>query len=117
MRLHETAVNNYTSALLGGATLSETKAGEGTKADVKLPKVLKDAWKNRMDEKANQAGGCRLRAVVAHVPSRSADHGRLRRRQGSIDAPRRSISSRATMNRSIAGMSPPPTRRSLPTAA
>jgi hypothetical protein len=52
LRLHETAVNNYTSALLGGATLSETKPGEGTKADVKLPKVIKDAWKNRMDDKA-----------------------------------------------------------------
>jgi len=55
MRLHESAVNNYTSAMLGGATLSETKPGEGTKADVKLPKAIKDAWKNRMDAKADQA--------------------------------------------------------------
>jgi hypothetical protein len=55
MRLHESAVNNYTSSLLGGATLSETKPGEGTKADVNLPKAIKDAWKNRMDDKADQA--------------------------------------------------------------
>ena len=55
MRLHESAVNNYTSALLGGATLSETKPGAGTKADVNLPKALKDAWKSRMDDKADQA--------------------------------------------------------------
>ncbi len=55
MRLHESAVNNYTSALLGGATLSETKAGEGTHADVKLPKAIKDAWKSRMDDKAPAA--------------------------------------------------------------
>lgn len=53
-RLHESAINNYTAALLGGATLSEAKAGEGTKADVNLPKFLKDAWKNRMDEKAEE---------------------------------------------------------------
>ena len=55
MRLHETAVNNYTSALLGGATLSETKPGEGTKANVRLPAWIKDSWKDRMDEKADQA--------------------------------------------------------------
>ena len=34
LRLHESAINNYTAALLSGATLSETKPGEGTKADV-----------------------------------------------------------------------------------
>jgi hypothetical protein len=54
MRLHESAVNNYTAALLAGATLSETKPGEGTKADVTLPPWIKDAWKNRMDEKAKE---------------------------------------------------------------
>ncbi|MGD9635807.1 MAG: hypothetical protein AB7U97_21170, partial [Pirellulales bacterium] len=54
-RLHESAINNYTAAILGGATLSELKPGEGTKADVNLPKFLKDAWKNRMDEKADAA--------------------------------------------------------------
>jgi hypothetical protein len=55
MRLHDSAVNNYVSALLGGATISETKPGEGTKANVSLPKAIKDAWKNRMDDKADQA--------------------------------------------------------------
>jgi hypothetical protein len=54
-RLHESAINNYTAALLSGATLSETEAGAGTKADVNLPQYIKDAWKNRMDEKADEA--------------------------------------------------------------
>jgi hypothetical protein len=53
-RLHESAINNYTAALLSGATLSETEAGAGTKADVNLPQYIKDAWKNRMDEKAEE---------------------------------------------------------------
>lgn len=51
--LHETAINNYIASILGGATLSESEAGAGTKADVRLPAFLKDAWKNRMDEKAD----------------------------------------------------------------
>jgi hypothetical protein len=51
-RIHETAVNNYTAAILGGATISETKPGEGTKANVTLPKFIKDAWEKRMDDKA-----------------------------------------------------------------
>ncbi|MEX2091772.1 MAG: hypothetical protein WD971_03795 [Pirellulales bacterium] len=54
LRLHESAVNNYTAALLSGATISESTAGEGTKADVTLPPWIKDAWKNRMDEKAEE---------------------------------------------------------------
>jgi hypothetical protein len=53
--LHESAINNYTAAILSGATLSEANAGEGTKADVTLPRWIKDAWKNRMDEKAEDA--------------------------------------------------------------
>jgi len=61
-RLHESAINNFTSALLGGATLSESKPGEGTKADVNLPKFLKDAWKNRMDEKADDASDAEFEA-------------------------------------------------------
>lgn len=61
-RLHESAINNYTSALLAGATLSESKPGEGTKADVNLPKFLKDAWKNRMDEKAEDASDVEFEA-------------------------------------------------------
>jgi len=51
-RVHETAFNNYTAVMLGGATISETEPGAGTKADVTLPKFIKDAWENRMDEKA-----------------------------------------------------------------
>lgn len=51
--LHESAINNYVASLLGGATLSESEPGAGTKADVRLPAYLKDAWKNRMDEKSD----------------------------------------------------------------
>jgi hypothetical protein len=54
-RVHETAINNYTAAMLSGATLSESEPGAGTKADVTLPPWIKDAWKNRMDEKADAA--------------------------------------------------------------
>ncbi len=50
--VHESAINNYTASLLSGATLSELEQGAGTKADVTLPTWIRDAWKNRMDEKA-----------------------------------------------------------------
>lgn len=55
-RVHETAINNYVAALLSGATISEENSKDGTKADVTLPPFIKDAWKNRMDEKAEDAG-------------------------------------------------------------
>jgi hypothetical protein len=54
-RVHETALNNYTAVILGGATISESDPKSGTKADVSLPTFIKDAWKNRMDEKADEA--------------------------------------------------------------
>lgn len=47
MRLHGSAVNNYTATLLGGATASQTQPGEDLKFDVTLPDWMKDAWKNR----------------------------------------------------------------------
>jgi hypothetical protein len=48
MRLHESAVNNYSASLLGGATASETEPDqENVKFDVTLPKWMKDAWENR----------------------------------------------------------------------
>jgi hypothetical protein len=61
-RLHESAINNYTAALLGGATLSESKPGEGTKADVNLPPFIKDAWRNRMDKKADDTSDAAFEA-------------------------------------------------------
>jgi hypothetical protein len=54
-RVHETAINNYVAALLSGATISEANPDDGTQADVTLPPFIKDAWKNRMDEKAEDA--------------------------------------------------------------
>jgi hypothetical protein len=50
LRLHESAVNNYSASLLGGATASETKPGEDVKFDVKLPEWMEDAWKSRKTE-------------------------------------------------------------------
>lgn len=47
MRLHETAINNYLGALLGGATASESQPGQKTQFDVKLPDWLKKAWDQR----------------------------------------------------------------------
>ncbi len=50
MRLHDSAVNNYSAHLLGGATASETEPGQDLKFDVKLPDWMKDAWKKRKTE-------------------------------------------------------------------
>jgi hypothetical protein len=52
VRVHESATNNYLSSLLGGATISEDDPNHGTKADVPLPKWLRDAWENRLDKHA-----------------------------------------------------------------
>ncbi len=50
MRLHGSAINNYTTTLLGGATASQNKPNEDLKFDVRLPDWMKDAWKNRKTE-------------------------------------------------------------------
>jgi hypothetical protein len=52
VRVHESATNNYLASLLGGATISEADPEHGTKADVPLPKWLRDAWENRLDKHA-----------------------------------------------------------------
>jgi hypothetical protein len=54
MRLHGSAVNNYTATLLGGATASQTQPGEDLKFDVTLPDWMKDAWKNRKTDAADE---------------------------------------------------------------
>jgi hypothetical protein len=51
MRLHETAVDNYSASLLSGATASQTKAEEDVKFNVHLPKWMDKMWKNRKTEK------------------------------------------------------------------
>ena len=53
VRVHESATNNYLASLLGGATISEDDSEHGTKADVPLPKWLRDAWENRLDKHAS----------------------------------------------------------------
>ncbi len=50
MRLHESAVNNYSAILLGGATASQTEPGKDVQFDVKLPDWMKDAWEQRETE-------------------------------------------------------------------
>jgi hypothetical protein len=47
MRVHQSAANNYTQILLGGATASETQPGEDAKFDVTLPDWIKEAWDQR----------------------------------------------------------------------
>jgi hypothetical protein len=56
MRLHESAVNNYTAVVLGGATASETRPGEEATFNVKIPDWMKNAWEQRKtdsDESTN----------------------------------------------------------------
>ncbi|MEX0611727.1 MAG: hypothetical protein WD738_11875 [Pirellulales bacterium] len=50
MRLHESAVNNYSASLLGGATARETEPGQEVQFDVELPDWMKDAWEQRKTE-------------------------------------------------------------------
>ncbi len=50
MRLHESAVNNYSTAMLAGATATQTKPDEDVKFDVELPKWMKRLWENRKTE-------------------------------------------------------------------
>ena len=57
MRLHETAVDNYSASLLSGATARQSKPDEDVKFDVKLPKWMDKAWKNRKTEATDNAGG------------------------------------------------------------
>jgi hypothetical protein len=57
MRLHETAVDNYSASLLSGATAHQTNPDEDVKFDVHLPKWMDKAWKNRKTEATDKAGG------------------------------------------------------------
>jgi hypothetical protein len=50
MLLHESAVNNYTAVLLGGATATESQPGEDPKFDVELPEWIRDAWEQSEKE-------------------------------------------------------------------
>jgi hypothetical protein len=48
LRLHDSAVNNYAATVLGGATASESEAGQDqAEFDVELPKWMKDAWQQK----------------------------------------------------------------------
>lgn len=54
-RLHATAVNNYTAAVLGGATVSESEPGQEAEFDVDLPDWMREAWEERKTEPAEVA--------------------------------------------------------------
>jgi hypothetical protein len=47
MRLHESAVNNYSAVVLGGATASETRPDQDPRFNVKIPQWMKNAWQRR----------------------------------------------------------------------
>ncbi len=55
MRLHESAVNNYSAVVLGGATARETQPGEDAQFDVKIPDWMKDAWDRRNTDSEDSA--------------------------------------------------------------
>ncbi len=55
MRLHESAVNNYSASLLGGATATQTTPDEDLKFNVELPKWMKRMWNNRKTEATDDA--------------------------------------------------------------
>lgn len=50
MRLHESAVNNYTANILGGATATQKSPDEDIKFNVDLPKFMRRMWQNRKTE-------------------------------------------------------------------
>jgi hypothetical protein len=47
MRLHESAVNNYSAVVMGGATASESQPNEDAQFDVKIPDWMQNAWEQR----------------------------------------------------------------------
>jgi hypothetical protein len=55
MRLHDSAVNNYSATLLAGATASEMEPGQDVKFDVKLPSWMKEAWEKRKTDTSDDA--------------------------------------------------------------
>jgi hypothetical protein len=65
LRLHESAINNYAGAMLGGATASETEPGQTAKFDVELPD-----WMKRVSEE-RETGNADGDATVAEEPFES----------------------------------------------
>jgi hypothetical protein len=55
MQLHESAVNNYSAILLGGATASESEPDQDTEFDVTLPGWLKEVWEERTEASSDEA--------------------------------------------------------------
>lgn len=55
MRLHESAINNYSASLMGGATATQKTADEDIKFNVELPEWMDRMWKNRKTEGTDDA--------------------------------------------------------------
>ena len=55
MRLHESAVNNYSAVVLGGASASETRPDQDAQFNVKIPEWMKDAWQRRKTDSQETA--------------------------------------------------------------
>lgn len=57
VRLHQSAINNYSATVLGGATATESEPGQDrSQFDVELPKWMKDAWEKKRTDEAPAAG-------------------------------------------------------------
>jgi hypothetical protein len=56
MRLHESAVNNYSAVVFGGATASETRPDQDPQFNVKIPEWMKNAWQRRKTDSQESAG-------------------------------------------------------------
>ncbi|HEX3599129.1 MAG TPA: hypothetical protein VHU84_03245 [Lacipirellulaceae bacterium] len=55
MRLHQTAVDNYTAAVMGGATAKQDSQDEELKFNVALPSWMDHFWKQRKAEPTHDA--------------------------------------------------------------
>ena len=91
MRLHESAVNNYSASMLGGATAKQTKPDEDVKFDVELPEFMDRMWKNRKTESTDDpaAKDEPFQRVHDDAPRRPANQREIRWRQSGDDAPHR----------------------------
>ena len=61
--LHETAINNYVTTILGGATVSETEPDKDAEFDVELPDWMERAWEERENEDDGERDGANVAAA------------------------------------------------------
>ena len=113
MRLHESAVNNYTAGLLGGATA--TRIATRRRDQVRRRAAGMDPRCLGAERKGIRGGHCRGRGAVqalVHDIARAADHRRLSGRKIDAHHARRAARNPATKPSTI-GTSPARIRRKL----